>query len=105
VWHNRCWRGRNDRRGRNDSAPLFQRTSGWDLRTNPKSRYEMRSVKRALAGLGAGVAAVALLAAMTLTASMRSSTLLDNTAPFQPWQETPWSGRATQGLDAQGQDW
>ena len=65
----------------------------------------MRSVKRALAGLGAGVAAVALLAAMTLTASMRSSTLLDNTAPFQPWQETPWSGRATQGLDAQGQDW
>jgi len=21
------------------------------------------------------------------------------------WQETPWSGRATQGLDAQGQDW
>jgi anti-sigma factor RsiW len=63
------------------------------------------SVKGALAGLGAGAAAVALLAAVTLTASVRSSTLLDNTAPFQPWQETPWSGRATQGLDAQGQDW
>ena len=27
VWHNRCRRGRNDRCGRNDNAPSFQRTS------------------------------------------------------------------------------
>jgi hypothetical protein len=31
--------------------------------------------------------------------------MLAEDAAFQPWQETPWSGRATQGLDAQGQDW
>jgi hypothetical protein len=31
--------------------------------------------------------------------------MLAEDAAFQPWAETPWSGRATQGLDAQGQDW
>ena len=56
-------------------------------------------LRTAIAGLGVGVAGVALLAAVT---PARSSTVL---AGFEPWQESPWSGRATQGLDAQGQDW
>jgi len=31
--------------------------------------------------------------------------MLAREAAFEPWQETPWSSRASQGMDAQGQDW
>ena len=34
-----------------------------------------------------------------------SRTVLAEDAAFAPWQESSWSQRATQGLDAQGQDW
>ena len=37
--------------------------------------------------------------------SAANGAMLAEDAAFAPWQESSWSPRATQGLDAQGQDW
>jgi len=40
-----------------------------------------------------------------VTSDSRRRNVLAEDAAFAPWQESSWSQRATQGLDAQGQDW